>query len=58
MLKAGASKTFKPVFRVSNGRSTSVTNPVRASAYNAKKVRAEAKIRVPTLASRAGGTTG
>lgn len=58
VLKPGSSRTFKPVFRVNNGRSTSITNPVRASAYNAKTVRAKAKIRVPRRAARGGGTTG
>jgi uncharacterized repeat protein (TIGR01451 family)/fimbrial isopeptide formation D2 family protein len=58
VLKAGASRTFKPVFRMTNGRGSSVTNSVRASAYNARTARAKAKVRAPGRASRGGGTTG
>lgn len=58
LLRAGRTSTFKPTFRVANGSGTSVTNPVRARAYNAKTVRAKAKIRVPARAAKAGGTTG
>jgi uncharacterized repeat protein (TIGR01451 family) len=58
VLRAGRTSTFKPTFRVANGSGTSVTNPVRARAYNAETVRAKAKIRVPARAAKAGGTTG
>jgi uncharacterized repeat protein (TIGR01451 family)/fimbrial isopeptide formation D2 family protein len=58
LLRAGRTSTFKPTFRVANGSGTSVTNPARARAYNAKTVRAKAKIRVPARAAKAGGTTG
>lgn len=57
-LSPGASRTFKPVFRVTNGNGVSVTNPVSARATNAKTVRAKSKIKVPARGARGGGTTG
>lgn len=58
VLRAGKSRTFKPVFRISNGRASSVTNPVRAKGTNTRTARAKAKVRVPRKKARAGGTTG
>ncbi|MBJ7458203.1 MAG: DUF11 domain-containing protein [Thermoleophilaceae bacterium] len=57
-LSPGSSRTYKPTFRVNNGRGGVVTNPVSANATNAKTVRAQARIRVPAVASRGGGTAG
>ncbi|MFT4049206.1 MAG: hypothetical protein QM648_05130 [Solirubrobacterales bacterium] len=57
-LAPGATRTYKPQFRVSNGRGSIVTNPARAGAYNARTVRAYGRIRVPARRSHGGGTTG
>jgi uncharacterized repeat protein (TIGR01451 family)/fimbrial isopeptide formation D2 family protein len=57
-LAPGKSKAYKPTFRVANGSAGSVTNPVRATAGNAKTVRAKARVAVPRRSSRGGGTTG
>ncbi len=58
VLRAGKTRTFKPVFRVANGRARSVTNPARAKGVNTRTVRARAKVSVPRKQARAGGTTG